>query len=89
MLKVVFQVSAMELNSRLDLTEVFCDVDDFYRSFEKYCRSTPQLTAIAGAKRSFPGKNIPPSIDHLVRHHRFSLVSRWYIFSQISPKMSQ
>ena len=45
MLKVVFQVSAMELNSRLDLTEIFCDVDDFYRSFEQYCRSIkPSLT---------------------------------------------
>jgi hypothetical protein len=59
MLKVVFQVSAMELNSRLDLTEIFCpkgyrfayDVDDFYRSFEQYCHSIPQLTAIAGEKR--------------------------------------
>ena len=51
MLKVVFQVSVMELNSRLDLTEIFCDVDDFYHSFEQYCRSIPQLTAIAGEKR--------------------------------------
>lgn len=53
MLKVVFQqmraspFSAMELKSRLDLTEIFCDVDDFYRSFEQYCRSIPQLTAIS------------------------------------------
>ena len=41
MLKVVSQVSAMELKSRLDLTEIFCDVYDFYHSFEYYCRSVP------------------------------------------------
>jgi hypothetical protein len=51
MLKVVSQVSGMELKSRLDLTEIFCDVDHFYQSFEHYCRSIPQLTAIAGEKR--------------------------------------
>ena len=47
MLKIVIQVSAMNLKSRLDLTEIFCDVDDFYQSFEQYCRPIPQLTAIA------------------------------------------
>ncbi len=36
----------MELKSRLDLSEIFCDVDDFYNSFEKHCRDLPQLTAI-------------------------------------------
>ncbi len=40
----------MDIKSRLDLTEVFCDVDDFYRSFEKHCRSIPQLTASVGEK---------------------------------------
>ena len=51
LLKVVFQVSAMELKSRLDLTEIFCDVDDFYICFERYCRSIPQLTAILSNSR--------------------------------------
>lgn len=51
MLKEVFQVSAMELKSRIELTEIFGDVDDFYQSFEQYCHSIPQLTAIAGEKR--------------------------------------
>ena len=41
----------MEIKSRLDLTEIFCDVDDFYQSFEQHCRSIPQLTAIAEEKR--------------------------------------
>ncbi len=41
----------MNLKSRLDLTEIFCEVDDFSQSFEKHCRSIPQLTAIAGEKR--------------------------------------
>ncbi len=26
----------MEINSRLELTEIFCDVDDFYQTFERY-----------------------------------------------------
>ena len=41
----------MEIKSRLDLTEIFCDVDDFYQSFEKHCRSIPQLTAVTGERR--------------------------------------
>ena len=40
----------MDIKSRLDLTEVFCDVDDFYRNFEKHCHSIPQLTASVGEK---------------------------------------
>ncbi len=51
MLEVTFvEVSAMDIKSRLDLTEVFCDVDDFYQSFEKHCISIPQLTASVGEK---------------------------------------
>lgn len=41
----------MEIKSRLELSEIFCDVDDFYQSFEQHCRDLPQLTAIAGEKR--------------------------------------
>jgi hypothetical protein len=37
----------MEIKSRLDLTEIFCEVDDFYQSFEKYCNSLPLLTAVS------------------------------------------
>ena len=51
MVEVVSQISAMELKSRLELTEIFCDVDDFCVCFEWYCRSIPQLTAIAVEKR--------------------------------------
>ncbi len=40
----------MEIKSRLDLTKVFCDVDDFYQSFKRYCDSIPQLTASVGEK---------------------------------------
>ena len=40
----------MELKSRLDLPEVFWDLDDFSRSFEKHCLSIPQLTASLGDK---------------------------------------
>jgi len=41
----------MQIKSRLDLTEIFCEVDDFYQSFEKHCRSIPQLTAVTGERR--------------------------------------
>ena len=41
----------MNAKARIDLTEIFCEVDDFYQSFEQHCRSIPQLTAIAGEKR--------------------------------------
>lgn len=30
--------------ARLDLTQIFCDVDDFYREFERLCeRDIPRL----------------------------------------------
>ncbi len=37
----------MEIKSRLDLTEIFCDVDDLSQSFEQHCRDLPQLTAVS------------------------------------------
>lgn len=40
----------MDLKSRLELTEVFCDVDDFSKGFEKSCQTFPQLTASVGEK---------------------------------------
>ncbi len=40
----------MDIKSRIDLTEVYCDVDDFYQSFKKHCDSIPQLTASVGEK---------------------------------------
>ncbi len=42
----------MEINSRLELTEIFCDVDDFYQTFERYWQKQPQLTATTGEKLS-------------------------------------
>lgn len=40
----------MDIKSRLYLTQVFCDVDDFYQSFEKHSQNIPQLTASVGEK---------------------------------------
>ncbi len=40
----------MDIKSRLDLTEVFCDVDDFYKAFQKYSQTLPLLTSLVGEK---------------------------------------
>ncbi len=40
----------MDIKSRLDLTEVFCDVDDFYKAFQKYSQMLPLLTSSVGEK---------------------------------------
>lgn len=38
--------------ARLDLTQIFCDVDDFYREFERLCeRAIPRLPCDGEAKR--------------------------------------
>lgn len=38
--------------ARLDLTQIFCDVDDFYRDFEHFCeRATPRLPCNDQPKR--------------------------------------
>ena len=37
---------------RLDLTQIFCDVDDFYREFERFCeRNIPRLPFDSQPKR--------------------------------------
>ena len=35
---------------RLDLTQIFCDVDDFYITFEAACNQLPQLPYEGAAK---------------------------------------
>ena len=40
----------MDIKSRLDLTEVFCDVDDFYKAFQQYSQNLPLLTSSIGEK---------------------------------------
>ena len=37
---------------RLDITRIFCEVDDFCQSFEKHWQAQALLTAIPGGRRS-------------------------------------
>jgi hypothetical protein len=42
--------------ARLDLTQIFWDVDEFYRGFEQFCeRSVPRLPGEAGRKATSLG----------------------------------
>lgn len=38
--------------SHLDITQIFCDVDDFCQQFEQYWQQQPQLPAMPGERRS-------------------------------------
>jgi hypothetical protein len=38
------------LSSRLDITAIFCDVDDFYQTFERHWQQQPMLTATCGER---------------------------------------
>ncbi|WP_231510401.1 MULTISPECIES: hypothetical protein [unclassified Fischerella] len=38
--------------SRLDVTQIFCDVDDFCSSWEKMWQQVPQLPLMSGERRS-------------------------------------
>ena len=50
-IKIVFTRSGvMEIKNRLDLTLIFCDVDDFCQNFEYYWQQQPLLTSITGEK---------------------------------------
>ena len=40
----------MEIKSRIDITQIFCDVDDFYQNFEYYWQQQRKLTSITGEK---------------------------------------
>jgi hypothetical protein len=38
--------------SHLDVTQIFCDVDDFYPTFEQLWQQHPQLSSMQGERRS-------------------------------------
>jgi hypothetical protein len=38
--------------SRLDVTQIFCDVDDFCSTWEQWWQKVPQLPSMAGERRS-------------------------------------
>ncbi len=38
--------------SRLDVTQIFCDVDDFCSSWERMWEQVPQLPSMTGERRS-------------------------------------
>jgi hypothetical protein len=42
----------MDIVSHLDLTEIFCDVDDFCQRFEQFRQQVPQLPSMLGEQRS-------------------------------------
>jgi hypothetical protein len=42
----------MDIVSHLDLTEIFCDVDDFCQRFEQLRQQVPQLPSMLGEQRS-------------------------------------
>jgi hypothetical protein len=47
------RVSAMStIVSRLDVTQIFCDVDDFCSSWERMWEQVPQLPSMIGERRS-------------------------------------
>lgn len=52
-LKYIHQSSAMEkIVSHLDVTQIFCEVDDFCQQFERLWQQQAQLPSMLGEKRS-------------------------------------
>jgi hypothetical protein len=41
-----------QIVSRLDVTQIFCDIDDFCQQFERHWQQHPQLPSMPGEKRS-------------------------------------
>lgn len=56
--------------ARLDLTQVFCDVDDFYGEFEQFCeRATPRLPCDGQAKSYQSRLSISEVMTILIAFH--------------------
>jgi hypothetical protein len=51
--------------ARLDLTEIFCDVDDFYQRFNRMGEAIPQLP-YDGQAKSYRSKLSPPEVMSIV-----------------------
>ena len=57
--------------ARLDLTQIFCDVDDFYREFERLCeRAIPRLSC-DGQPKSYQSRlSISEVMTIVIAFHR-------------------
>ncbi len=44
------RTSVWAMESRLDLRQIFCEVDDFYQTFERHWQQQPLLTATCGER---------------------------------------
>lgn len=57
------------IGSRLDLTQIFCDVDDFCQQFERLWEQQPQLPSMLGEKRSRSRMHLSEIITIVIAFH--------------------
>lgn len=55
--------------SRLDLTQIFCDVDDFCQQWEQLWKQQPQLPSMLGEKRSRSRMHMSEIITIVIAFH--------------------
>ncbi|BCL36007.1 hypothetical protein NSMS1_24540 [Nostoc sp. MS1] len=55
--------------SRLDITQVFCDVDDFCKQWEQLWQVIPQLPSITGERRSRSRMSISEVMTIVIAFH--------------------
>ncbi|MBE9020890.1 IS982 family transposase [Chroococcidiopsidales cyanobacterium LEGE 13417] len=55
--------------SRLDLTQIFCDVDDYCQQFEQLWEQQPQLPSMLGEKRSRSRMHLSEIITIVIAFH--------------------
>lgn len=55
--------------SRLDITQIFCDVDDFYKNFERQWESQPQLPSWSKQKSCRSRLSLPEVMTLVIAFH--------------------
>lgn len=55
--------------SRLDVTQIFCQVDDFCQSFERMWQQHPQLPSMPGERRSHSRMSLSEVMTIVIAFH--------------------
>ncbi len=59
----------MKIKNRLDLTQIFCDMDDFCQNFEYYWQQQPLLTSFTSEKLCRSRMNLSEVMTIVIAFH--------------------
>ncbi len=71
--------------SRLDITQIFCDVDDFCQQWENLWQQVPQLPSTTGERRSTSRMHLSEVMTIVIAFHDRGYISQ-KLFEELYPR---